>query len=109
ITPGTRDGIIRDEQFARFLAALNPLESALAERIREQQKAEEERASKNILKSVQSALREALQDLPPEEYDWFDLYEKKKNAAAAPAGRDSGTAVRASGVQPRAPPRQRAA
>lgn len=78
ITPGTRDGVIRDEQFARFIAAMNPLEKELADRISEQQKAEDERASRNILKSVQTALREAILDLPPEEYDWFDLYEKKK-------------------------------
>lgn len=82
ITPGTRDGIIRDESFARFVSSMAPLEKNLAERIREQQKAEEERASRNILKSVQGALREAIDDLPPEEYDWFDLYERKRNPSA---------------------------
>ena len=78
ITPGTRDGIIRDEKFAKFIAMINPLEQVLSNKIKEQQKAEEERASRNILKSVQTALREAILDLPPEEYDWFDLHEKKK-------------------------------
>lgn len=78
ITPGTRDGIIRDERFAMVSEALALLELRLSELILEQQKAEEERASRNILKSVQNALREALFDLPPEEYDWFDLHEKKK-------------------------------
>lgn len=74
LTPGTRDGIILDDAFASFAAALTPLESALRERIEEQRRAEEERASRQVLKSVQKALREALLGLPVEEYDWFDIH-----------------------------------
>ena len=86
ITPGTRDGIIRDEKFVSFIAVVKLLEEELAARIREQQKAEDERASRNILKSVQTALREAIMDLPPEEYDWFDLYGKKKTMTGGEDG-----------------------
>ncbi|MCM8776102.1 MAG: hypothetical protein NC930_07145, partial [Candidatus Omnitrophica bacterium] len=92
ITPGTRDGMIRDEQFTRFLDAMKPLEKVLAERIQEQEKAEEERASRNILKSVQTALREAIMDLPPEEYDWFDIYENKKILTSGKTGKNTASA-----------------
>ncbi|MFH1846590.1 MAG: ATP-binding protein [Candidatus Omnitrophota bacterium] len=74
ITPGTRDGIILDEQFDFFCEAICPLKENLLEIIKEQIKAEEEKTSKSILLSVQKALKEAVSNLPPEEYDWFDVY-----------------------------------
>jgi hypothetical protein len=39
-----------------------------------EKRAEEEVASKNILKSVQRALKEAFLILPTGEYDWFNIY-----------------------------------
>ena len=51
-----------------------PLEIRLAKIIEDQQRAEEERASRDVLRSVQGALKEALLALPAEEYDWFDLH-----------------------------------
>lgn len=90
LTPGTRDGVVRDEAFDLFQNSLGPLEAVLHQKILEQQEAEEERASRNILKSVQTALREAILELPPEEYDWFDLARKRKAVPEAselpPAG-----------------------
>lgn len=73
LTPGTRLGVIRDEKFARAWYALRPVEDYLESIITELRKAEEERASKHLLKSIQKAFREALLALPPEEYDWFDI------------------------------------
>lgn len=73
LTPGTRLGVIRDDKFARAWYALRSVEDHLESVIVELQKAEEERASKQLLKSIQKAFREALLALPPEEYDWFDL------------------------------------
>jgi hypothetical protein len=73
VTPATRLGLIQDHVFADFIAALPPLESALREIIGEQQRAEEERASRQILRAIQNAFREALLKLPPEEYDWFEV------------------------------------
>lgn len=77
LTPGTRDGIIRDEKYAEFCRALTAVQERLAAVAAEQEKAEDERSSKKILHSVQKALREAVLALPPEDYDWFDLH---KNA-----------------------------
>ncbi len=73
LTPGTRLGVIHDAALARLADELAPLESRLAKIIEDQQRAEEERASRDVLRSVQGALKEALLALPAEEYDWFDL------------------------------------
>jgi hypothetical protein len=73
LTPGTRLGIIQDVALARLTDELAPLESRLAKIIEDQQRAEEERASRDVLRSAQGALKEALLALPAEEYDWFDL------------------------------------
>jgi hypothetical protein len=74
LTPGTRLGVIHDAALARLADELGPLESRLAKIIEDQQRAEEERTSRDVLRSVQGALKEALLALPAEEYDWFDLH-----------------------------------
>ncbi|HEX6793663.1 MAG TPA: ATP-binding protein, partial [Casimicrobiaceae bacterium] len=73
LTPGTRLGVVHDENVARLADDLRPLETRLAKIIDDQQRAEEERATRDVLRTVQSALKEALLALPAEEYDWFDL------------------------------------
>jgi len=82
LTPGTRHGIIRDNQFDAFCRMLEPVETQLQQIIAEQRKAEEERSSRQILRKVQRALKEAFLRLPQEEYDWFDIHggktQKKK-------------------------------
>ncbi len=74
LTPGTRLGVIHDSALARLADELAPLEARLSKIIEDQQRAEEERASRDVLRSVQGALKEALLALPAEEYDWFDLH-----------------------------------
>src|SRR5438552_9471931 len=74
LTPGTRLGVIHDAALARLADELAPLETRLAKIIEDQQRAEEERASRDVLRSVQGALKEALLALPAEECDWFDLH-----------------------------------
>ncbi len=74
LTPGTRQGVIHDAMVARLADELRPLETRLAKIVQDQQHAEEERTSRDVLRSVQSALKEALLALPAEEYDWFDLH-----------------------------------
>ncbi|MGB6010697.1 MAG: ATP-binding protein [Desulfobacterales bacterium] len=77
LTPGTRQGVIRDEKFDAFCRALEPVENQLQQMIEEQRKAEEERSSRRILRKVQRALKEAFLRLPQEEYDWFDIHGRK--------------------------------
>jgi hypothetical protein len=74
LTPGTRLGVIHDAALARLAEELALLEARLAKIIEDQQRAEEERTSRDVLRSVQGALKEALLALPAEEYDWFDLH-----------------------------------
>ncbi len=73
LTPGTRSGIIQDETYQRMIHELAPVESALVQIVDEQQRAEEERTSRDVLRSIQRAIKEALLALPAEEYDWFDI------------------------------------
>ena len=74
LTPGTRHGIIHDDHFDALCRAMLPVEKHLEEIIEEQRKAEEERSSRQVLRRVQRALKEAFLRLPQEEYDWFDFY-----------------------------------
>jgi hypothetical protein len=74
LTPGTRSGLIHDAAYAALCDGLAPLEATLAEVIDEQRRAEEEQASREQLRAIQRAFREALLALPAEEYDWFDIH-----------------------------------
>jgi hypothetical protein len=74
LTPGTRTGIIHDESFETFLKALDSVKAPLQDIIAEEKNAAEEQASRNILKGVQKAFKEAFLTLPPEDYQWFDLH-----------------------------------
>ena len=71
LTPGSRTGVIQDEAFADFVDGLSRVGPALADIIARERALEEEQASRNILKSVQKALREAFLTLPPEDYSWM--------------------------------------
>ena len=77
LTPGTRHGVIHDERFEALCRALEPVEDQLRSIIEEQRRAEEERSSRQTLRKVQRALREAFLYLPEEEYDWFDIHGRR--------------------------------
>jgi len=77
LTPGTRQGILRDDHLDSFCRAMEPVESHLQQILEDQRKAEEERSSRRLLRRVQRALKEAFLRLPQEEYDWFDIYAGK--------------------------------
>lgn len=93
LTPATRTGLLHDERLSALAEALSPLETALQRQLEEQRRAEHERASRHMLRTIHKAFREALLALPSEEYDWFDVYGK-----SAAAGRD-GTAEAAATVE----------
>lgn len=84
LTPSTRSGIIHDERYAALLEALQPLEAHLNGLIEAQQRAEEEQASQQSLRTIQRAFREALLALPPEEYDWFDIQARARSESGPP-------------------------
>jgi hypothetical protein len=102
LTPGTRTGVIRDGAFEDFCRALAEVETALVRIIVEQRQAEEERASRKILNTIQNAFKEALLALPAEEYDWFDIQKRNQNRAprsAAPSGDLSDADAETNGAQ----------
>jgi Histidine kinase-, DNA gyrase B-, and HSP90-like ATPase len=74
LTPGTRTGIIYDSAYTTLCEGLQPLEAKLIEIIDAQRRAEEEQASREQLRAIQRAFREAMLALPAEEYDWFDIH-----------------------------------
>jgi hypothetical protein len=74
LTPGTRDGIIRDSAYSSFINSIGIAAGELKLLIEEEKKTEEETVSRNILKSIQKALKEAFLMLPKEEYDWLEIY-----------------------------------
>lgn len=80
LTPGTRMGILYDGQYDALSRGLEPVEAILMQMIEEQRRAAEERASKDILRSIHRAFREALLALPTEEYDWFKIPDGKHEA-----------------------------
>ena len=96
VTPGTRSGIIHDERYATLCEALGPLEQHLNELIAEQQRAEEEQASQQLMHAIQRAFREALLALPPEEYDWFDVRARADRPGEARRSGENGEALGAS-------------
>jgi hypothetical protein len=90
LTPGTRLGIIQDEAFAAFCQWLGGLEKELAAVLDEQKKAEQEQTSRQTLRSIQRAFREALLALPEEEYDWFRLRKEGASATVRPGNSQRG-------------------
>ncbi len=84
LTPGTRTGVIHDERFDALRVALEKMATDLNSIIQREKTAEEEQASRNILKSVQKALKEAFLALPPEEYNWFDLHSGTRRRGDGP-------------------------
>ena len=80
LTPTTRAGVIQDELFESFVQSMAPVVKKLIEVIEEQKHAEEERTSRETLRAIQRAFREAMLALPAEEYDWFDINIRRRIA-----------------------------
>ncbi len=81
LTPASRTGILHDDRFAAFVEALQPLQTHLLALVEQQRRAENERASRNMLRTIHKAFKEALLTLPAEEYDWFDVHRQARDQA----------------------------
>jgi hypothetical protein len=84
LTPGTRSGIIQDTEYEMFCDSLTPVAERLSGLIDEQRRAEEERASRDVLRTIRRAFQEALLALPAEEYDWFDIPARNESGPLRP-------------------------
>ena len=71
LAPATREGFIPDEAYHAFVEAIRPIEPMLSEKLRQEEEARSERASRSLVKELQSAFARLLRDLPAGEYDWF--------------------------------------
>ena len=80
LTPATRTGVIHDAALEAFVEAMAPIEARLGELIEERRRAEDERSSRDTLKTIQRAFREAMLALPAEDYDWFDIQAPRRQA-----------------------------
>lgn len=90
LTPGTRTGLIFDSAFDSFVDAIDPIEDALIEAIGEYRRAEDEEASKAMLKRITKALKEAFSMLPAEEYGWLSVKDGAKRSGTGPGGAGQG-------------------
>jgi hypothetical protein len=100
LTPGTRTGVIQDEALARLEAELQPVEKQLLQVIEEQRRAEEEQTSRDVLRSIQKALKEAILTLPAEEYDWFNIRDETAPTQGATASELEPLIIRESAAEP---------
>jgi hypothetical protein len=112
LTPATRTGVIHDAALEALVAALVPVEERLIALIEEQKRAEEERTSRDTLRAIQRAFREAMISLPTEEYDWFDIAARKQGAggtenASPDAAETEGLVLPGGGEEEETAPRQR--
>ena len=65
-----------------MLEGIKPLEKKLSDIIEQQRRAEDEKASRELLRTIQRAFREAILTLPIEEYDWFDIQTRAQRPTA---------------------------
>ena len=86
LTPGTRTGILHDDRFEEMCRLLEPVGTRLIDAIDAQKRAAEDQASKEILKSIHRAFREALLTLPAEEYDFFQIADGKQDVRSGRRG-----------------------
>lgn len=85
LTPGTRSGIVYDDRAHELIRVLRTLEPMLNERIAEQQRAEEDEASKSMLRRITRALREAFSMLPDDQYGWLASQVRGRGSGASGA------------------------
>jgi hypothetical protein len=97
LTPATRTGVIHDAALEALAAALASVEARLLELIEDRKRAEEEKSSRDTLRAIQRAFREAMLALPAEDYDWFEVSARRKgsrgNGEAPPAEEEAADGV----------------
>jgi hypothetical protein len=97
LTPATRTGVVHDGALESLIESLASLESTLTALIEERQRAEDERSSRDTLRAIQRAFREAMLTLPAEDYEWFDVTARAKSVADSTA-EEPGTPAYVEGV-----------
>ena len=73
LAPGTRSGVVPDEHLDAFIEAVQSIEPAVARSIEQYDRAEAEKASEKLLRQVHKAFKQAIQELPENDYLFFDI------------------------------------
>lgn len=97
LTPGTRGGVIHDQSFQVFVEALESVRPLLEQIIEQEKQAGEEEASRNVLRAVRKAFKEALLALASVEYDWFDVSTARRASSLSETHGAAGDPAAASG------------
>jgi hypothetical protein len=82
LSPGTREDIVPDEHFQKFVEGVRSAEDRILRVVKEKEKDVEEKTNREVLKTIQKAFADAWQDLPEGEYDWFEV--RKRGATPQP-------------------------
>ena len=73
LAPGTRKGVVPDERLDAFIVAVNQIEHDVQKAIERRDAAESAKANRQILRQVKRAFMTALQELPEDQYLFFDV------------------------------------
>ncbi|MFO8064815.1 MAG: ATP-binding protein [Spirochaetia bacterium] len=92
LTPGTRDGVVYDAAFDGLVEALAHVEEELSTAIEERRRAEEEEASRTMLRRITRAFKEAFAMLPSDEYGWLGVRGGDARSGGSGSGSGSGPA-----------------
>ena len=101
LTPGTRLGMQHDNYYMMFIEELKLLEPKLQAFLDGEKKRSEEKASQETTQRLRRAFKTAFTQLPPEEYQWFDI--EGRTSASTPTG-DKGKNSGATSTSPDSPP-----
>jgi hypothetical protein len=71
LSPATREGFLPDAAYHAFVEGVRRIEPLLLERIRQEEEARRDRASRTLVRELQSAFARVLRTLPSGDYDWF--------------------------------------
>jgi hypothetical protein len=89
LSPATREGFVPDDAYHAFVEAMCAVEPALLEMLRREEEARSERASRSLVRELQSAFARLLRDLPSGDYDWFGAAGARRFAGGG-SGRAAG-------------------
>jgi hypothetical protein len=89
LSPATREGFVPDDAYHAFVEAMRRIESVLLELLRLEEEARSERASRSLVRELQSAFARLLRDLPAGDYDWFGA-DGARRFAGGGSGRPAG-------------------
>jgi len=101
LAPASREGFLPDAAYHAFVEGARRLEPFLLDRIRLEEEARSDRASRALVRELQSAFARVLRLLPSGDYDWFGADGRPfAGGGSGRPGGDEGTASGGAGPGP---------